>query len=99
MHLPQRKQRRASGDPGALAQHRERFRRGLAQVELRAAEADAVRLIDRREVDCVIVVGAATTEVAAALARAADEVVVVRLPDDEVIVRGLAARVAAGAPA
>lgn len=64
----------------------------------RAAEADAVRLIDRRDVDCVIVVGEATTEVTAALARA-DDVVVVRLPDDEAIVRGLAARVAAGAPA
>jgi formylmethanofuran dehydrogenase subunit B len=43
------------------------------------AEGDAVRLIERRDVDCVIVVGDATPEVTAALARAGDAIAVVRV--------------------
>jgi formylmethanofuran dehydrogenase subunit B len=43
------------------------------------AEGDAVRLIERREADCVIVVGDATPEVTAAIARAGDAIAVVRL--------------------
>lgn len=57
------------------------------------AEADAVRLIDRREVDCVAVVGAATPEVEAAITRAAGDVAVVRLPADASALRQLAARI------
>jgi len=59
------------------------------------AEADAVRLIDRREVDCVVVVGEATAKVAAALDRAAGAVSVVRLAADASALRSLAARIAA----
>jgi formylmethanofuran dehydrogenase subunit B len=58
-----------------------------------AAEADAVRLIDRREVDCVIVVGDATVPVTAALERAGDEIAIVRLPADEHALRRLVDRV------
>ena len=58
------------------------------------AEADAVRLIDRREVDCVVVVGEATAEVAAAIDRAAGVVSVVQLAADASSLRSLAARVA-----
>ena len=58
------------------------------------AEADAVRLIDRREVDCVVVVGEATAEVAAAIDRAAGAVSVVRLAADASSLRAVAARVA-----
>jgi formylmethanofuran dehydrogenase subunit B len=43
------------------------------------AEGDAVRLIDRREVDCVIVVGDATPEVTAAITLAGDAIAVVRV--------------------
>jgi formylmethanofuran dehydrogenase subunit B len=57
------------------------------------AEADAVRLIDRREIDCVMVAGAATPEVEAAVARAAGHVVVVRLPADAATLRQVAARI------
>lgn len=57
------------------------------------AEADAVRLIDRREVDCAMVVGAATPEVEAALARAGGDVAVVRLPADAAALRQVAARI------
>jgi formylmethanofuran dehydrogenase subunit B len=65
----------------------------------RAAEDDAVRLIDRGEVDCVVVVGEPTAAVAAALERAAG-LAVVRLPADEVALRSLVSQVAAaGAPA
>lgn len=59
------------------------------------AEADAVRLIDRREVDCVVVVGEATATVAAAVDRAAGAVPVVRLAADASALRSLAARIAA----
>lgn len=45
------------------------------------AEGDAVRLIDRREVDCVIVVGDATPEVTASIARAGDAITVVHAAD------------------
>ena len=61
-----------------------------------AAEADAVRLIDRREVDCAMVVGAATPEVEAALARAGGDVAVVRLPADAETLRRLADRMGGG---
>jgi formylmethanofuran dehydrogenase subunit B len=64
----------------------------------RAAEGDAVRLIDRGEVDCVVVVGEPTAHVAAAIARAAG-LSVVRLPADEAALRPLAARVAAAGAA
>jgi formylmethanofuran dehydrogenase subunit B len=64
----------------------------------RAAEGDAVRLIDRGEVDCVVVVGEPTAHVAAAIARAAG-LCVVRLPADEAALRPLAARVAAAGAA
>jgi len=57
------------------------------------AEADAVRLIDRREVDCVAVVGAATPEVEAALARAAGALLVVRLPPDQAALRQVTVRI------
>jgi formylmethanofuran dehydrogenase subunit B len=60
-----------------------------------AAESDAVRLIDRHEVDCVVVVGEATAAVAAAVDRAAGAVSVVRLAADAAALRSLAARVAA----
>ena len=53
------------------------------------AEGDAVRLIDRREVDCVIVVGDATMPVAAALERVGDEIMIVRLPADADTLRRL----------
>jgi len=59
------------------------------------AEADAVRLLDRREVDCVVVVGEATANVAAAIDRAAGAVSVVRLAADASALRSLAARIAA----
>jgi len=59
------------------------------------AEADAVRLLDRREVDCVVVVGEATANVAAAIDRAAGAVSVVRLASDASALRSLAARIAA----
>jgi len=59
------------------------------------AEADAVRLLDRREVDCVVVVGEATAKVAAAIDRAAGAVSVVRLAADASALRSLAARIAA----
>jgi hypothetical protein len=59
------------------------------------AEADAVRLIDRREVDCVVIVGEATANVAAAIDRAAGAVSVVRLAADASALRSLAARIAA----
>lgn len=65
----------------------------------RAAEDDAVRLIDRGEVDCVVVVGEPTAAVAVALDRAAG-LAVVRLPADEVTLAALRSQVAvAGAPA
>jgi formylmethanofuran dehydrogenase subunit B len=65
-----------------------------------AAEADAVRLIDRRETDCVVVVGEPTEEVAAALGRAGDGFVVVRLPADAEVLQRLVERVRAeGEPA
>jgi hypothetical protein len=54
-----------------------------------------VRLIDRREVDCVVVVGEATATVAAAVDRAAGAVPVVRLAADASALRSLAARIAA----
>jgi len=57
------------------------------------AEADAVRLIDRREVDCVVVIGAATPEVEAAIARAGGDVVVVRLHADAAVLRQVATRI------
>lgn len=57
------------------------------------AETDAVRLIDRREVDCAMVVGAATPEVEVALARAGGDVAVVRLPADAAALRQVAARI------
>lgn len=57
------------------------------------AEADAVRLLDRREVDCVMVAGAATPEVEAAIARAAGNVAVVRLPADATALRQVAAQI------
>lgn len=57
------------------------------------AETDAVRLVDRREVDCVLVVGAATAEVEAALTRAGGDVTVVRLPADAALLGQLAARI------
>ena len=59
----------------------------------RAAEGDAVRLIDRGEVDCVVVVGEPTADVAAALDRAAG-LSVVRLPADEAALRSLVSQVA-----
>jgi formylmethanofuran dehydrogenase subunit B len=59
------------------------------------AEADAVRLIDHREVDCVMVVGEATAEVAAAIDRAAGAVSVIRLAADASSLESLAAHVAA----
>ena len=61
----------------------------------RPTEADAGRLIDRREADCVIVVGDATAEVAAALERAGDAIAIVRLPAHADTLRRLVARVAA----
>jgi formylmethanofuran dehydrogenase subunit B len=57
------------------------------------AEADAVRLIDRREIDCVLAVAATTPEVDAALARAGRDLVVVRLAADAAALRRLAARI------
>ena len=62
------------------------------------AEGDAVRLVDRREVDCVVVVGTPTPEVNAALARAGDAIAVVRLapPLADVARRIAAARSATG---
>jgi len=57
------------------------------------AETDAVRLIDRREIDCVTVVGAATPEVEAAIARAGGDVVVVRLHADAAVLRQVATRI------
>ncbi|MFM7242820.1 MAG: hypothetical protein ACKO40_01420 [Planctomycetaceae bacterium] len=59
------------------------------------AEADAVRLLDRREVDCVMVAGVATPEVEAAVTRAAGDVAVVRLPADATALRQVAARIGA----
>lgn len=58
-----------------------------------AAEADAVRLLDRREVDCVVLVGAATPEVSAAIDRRATDLAVVRLVADAAAVEGVTARV------
>lgn len=76
------------GAAGAI----DRADRGGARFH--AAEADAVRLIDRRDVDCIVVVGEATADVAAAIDRAEAQVVV-RLPADETAVRRVADRVAA----
>lgn len=59
-----------------------------------AAEADAGRLLDRRETDCVIVVGDATVHVAAAIERAGDAIAIVRLPADPDALRRLATLVA-----
>jgi len=55
------------------------------------AEADAVRLIDRGEVDCVVVVGEATTAGAAAVDRAGDGIAILRLPADITIMQSLVA--------
>lgn len=60
-----------------------------------AAEADAVRLIDRREVDCVVVVGEATAAIAAAVNRAARTMSVVRLAADAAALRSLTGRITA----
>ncbi|MFM7413965.1 MAG: hypothetical protein ACKO6E_12265 [Planctomycetota bacterium] len=59
----------------------------------RPPEADAVRLLDRGEVDCVVVVGEATAAVAAAIDRAGGELVVVHLPADPAPLRQAAARI------
>lgn len=59
----------------------------------RPAESDAVRLIDRREIDCVVVVGEATLPVAAAIGRSGAEIVVVRLPADGPTLEQVAARI------
>lgn len=47
-----------------------------------AAEVDAVRLIDRGETDCVVVVGDATADVSAAIGRTAAGIQILRLPAD-----------------
>lgn len=59
----------------------------------RPAESDAVRLLDRREIDCVVVVGEATLPVAAAIDRAGAEIVVVRLPADGPTLEQVVARI------
>ena len=63
------------------------------------AEADAMRLIDRREVDCVIVVGDATPAVTTAIDRIADDIPVVRLPADAARLQPLVALIHAAAEA
>ena len=60
-----------------------------------AGEANAVRLINRREVDCVVVVGEATAAVAAAVDQAAGALSVVRLAADAATLRSLAGLIAA----
>lgn len=62
---------------------------------LLAAEADAVRLIDRGETDCVVVVGTATHEVEAAVARSQRGITVLRLAADAATVRDVADRIRA----
>lgn len=57
------------------------------------AEADAVRLIARRDIDCVVIVGHATGAVSEALARADEGLAVLRLPADEDQLRRLADRI------
>ncbi|MGI9178747.1 MAG: hypothetical protein ACR2IT_12935 [Pirellulales bacterium] len=63
------------------------------------AEADAARLIDRRDVDCVIVVGEATPAVTAAIDRIAADSLVVRLPADAAVLQPLVALIHAAAGA
>jgi len=65
---------------------------------LSAAEGDAVRLIDRGEVDCVVVVGEPTADVAAALERTVG-LAVVRIPADEAALRALVSRMASAGAA
>lgn len=54
------------------------------------AEEDAVRLIGRHEIDCIVVVGTATPEVEAAIERAGPDVTVVHLPADAAALRRVA---------
>ena len=57
------------------------------------AEADAERLIARREVDCVVVVGEATSAVEVAVAQSGVDLTVVRLAADADQLRRLAERI------
>jgi formylmethanofuran dehydrogenase subunit B len=63
------------------------------------AEADAVRLIDRGEVDCVVLIGEATPPVTAAIDRAGDGIAIVRLPADGAVIEPLVALLRADAEA
>lgn len=62
-------------------------------ASFRPAESDAVRLIDRREIDCVVVIGEATLPVAAAIDRSGAEIGVVRLPADGPTLEQVVARI------
>jgi thiamine monophosphate synthase len=53
----------------------------------RPAEGDAVRLISRHEIDCVVVIGSPTAEVAQAIERAGTGIAVVRIAADAADVR------------
>jgi hypothetical protein len=63
------------------------------------AEADAVRLIERGDVDCVVVVGEATTAVSAAVDGAGDGIAILRLPADVAVMQSLLALLPAAAEA
>ncbi len=59
------------------------------------AEASARQLVDRGEVDCVVVVGRVADDVAHAITRRGDGLAVIRIADDPAAVRELAAAMAA----